>query len=86
MDKLQDLGWDTLEQRRSKQLTTSVLKSLNNLHPEGLKNMFKPTSRLHSCNVRGSSNSVFVPRSRIDAALRAFSYRGLSCGMALVTN
>ena len=33
-DILQDLGWDTLEQRRSKQLAVSVFKYLNNLYPE----------------------------------------------------
>ena len=86
VDILQDLGWDSLEQRCSKELVISVFKSLNNLYPESLKNMFNPTSRVHSHNVRGSSNNVFVPRPRTEAAKRAFSYRGLSCGMALVTN
>ena len=38
--------------------------------------MFKPTSRVHSYNVRGSSNNVSVPRPRTEAAKRAFSYRG----------
>ena len=38
--------------------------------------MFKPTSRVHSHNVRGSSNNVFVPRPYTEAAKRAFSYRG----------
>ena len=33
-DILQDLRWDTLEQRRYKQLARSVFKSLNNLYPE----------------------------------------------------
>ncbi|CAH3030280.1 unnamed protein product, partial [Porites evermanni] len=47
-DILQDLRWDTLEQRRSKQLAISVFKSLNNLYLESLKNMFKPTSGVHS--------------------------------------
>ena len=75
-DILQDLGWDSLEQRRSKQLAISVVKSLHNLYPEGLKNMFKLTSRVHSHNVRGSSNNVFVPKPRTEAARRAFSYRG----------
>ena len=50
-DILQDLRWDTLEQRRSKQLAIIVFKSLNNLYPESLKKMFKPTSRVHSYNV-----------------------------------
>ena len=38
--------------------------------------MFKPTSVVHSYNVRGASNNVFVPRFRTEAANRAFSYRG----------
>ena len=75
-DILQDLRWDTLEQRRSKQLAISVFKSLNNLYPESLKNMFKPTSGVHSYNVPGASNNIFVPRPRTEAAKRAFSYRG----------
>ena len=54
-DILQDLGWDTLEQRRSKQLAISGL---------------------HSYNVPGASNNVFVPRPRTEAAKRAFSFRG----------
>ena len=36
-DILQDLGWDSLEQRRSRQLAISVFKSLNNLYPEGFE-------------------------------------------------
>ena len=73
---LQFIGWDSLEQIRPKQLAISVFKSLNNLYSEGLKNMFKPNSRVHSHNVRSSSNNVFVPRPRTEAAKRAFSYRG----------
>ena len=76
VDILQHLRWDTLEQRRSKQLAISVFKSLNNLYPESLKNMFKPTSGVHFYNVRGASNNIFVPRPRTEAAKRAFSYRG----------
>ena len=75
-DILQDLGWDTLEKRRSKQPAISVFKSLNNLYPESFKNVFKQTSRVHSYNVRGALNNVFVPRSRTEVAKRAFSYRG----------
>ena len=71
-----DLRWDTLEQRSAKQLAIIVFKSLNNLYPESLKNMFKPTSGVHSYNVRGASNNIFVPRPRTEAAKRAFSYRG----------
>ena len=38
--------------------------------------MFKPTSVVHSYNVRGAWNNVFVPRPCTEAAKRAFSYRG----------
>ena len=38
--------------------------------------MFKPTHRVHLCNVRGASNNIFVPRPCTEAAKRAFSYRG----------
>ena len=58
------------------QLTISVFKSLNNLYPESLKNVFQPTSTVHPYNVRGASNNVFVPRPRAEAAKQAFSYRG----------
>ena len=60
----------------AKQLAISVVKSLNNLYPESLKNMFKPTSGVHSYNRRGASNNIFVPRPCTEAAKRAFSYRG----------
>ena len=61
---------------QTKALTISAFKSMNNLFPEGLKNMFKPTNWVHSYNVRGSSNNFFVPRTRTEAAKRAISYRG----------
>ena len=76
MDVLRDLRWDPLELRRSKQLAIGVSKSLNNLYPESLKNVFKPTSGVQSCNLRGASNNVFVPRPSTEAAKRPFSYRG----------
>ena len=38
--------------------------------------MFKPTSVVHSYNVRGASNNIFVPRPCTEAAKWAFSYRG----------
>ena len=59
------------------QLAISVVKYLNNLYPESLKT-FKQTSRVHSYNVRGASNNVFVPRPPTEAAKRALATRGWS--------
>ena len=75
-DILLDLGWDTLWQRRSKQLGISLYKSLNSLYPMGLKHMFKPTSEIHLHDVRGSSHNIYISWPRTEAAKRAFSYRG----------
>ena len=81
---LQDLRWDTLEQRRSKQLAISVFKSLNNLYPESLKNMFKPTSGVHSYNVRCEvPRTTFLyqgPVLKLLSGLLAIGEQ--SCGMA----
>ena len=69
--------WSFVEQRLSdKQLSRSVFKPPSNLYSEGLKSMFKLTSRIHSYNVRGTLNNVFVPRPSTEAAKWAFSYRG----------
>ena len=44
--------------------------------------MFKPTSVVHSYNVRGASNNVFVPMPLTEAAKGLFAIGGQSCGMA----
>ena len=59
-DLFNDLGWETLEQRRAKQLAVCVYKSINYLFPAGLKSLFEPISQVHACNLRGSSNNIFI--------------------------
>ena len=70
------LGWETLENRRSKLLAVSVYKCMNGFYPEGISAMFDSTASVHSHNLRGSSNNIFIPRPRTEAGKRAFSYRG----------
>ena len=83
-DILQDLRWDSLEQRCSKQLAIRVFKSLHNLYPEGLRNMFKPTS-IHI--MYGALQTMFLCPGPVLKLLRGrLATGGLSCGMALVTN
>ena len=45
---LGDLGWNSLEQRRSKQLAIVLFKTLHNLSPTRLNNILKATSSVHS--------------------------------------
>ena len=59
---LDDLGWDTLEQRREKQVVVVLFKTINNLFPARLNKIFKNTSIVHSHNLRSSSHNLLVPR------------------------
>ena len=38
--------------------------------------MFDSTARVHSHNLRGSSNNIIIPRPRTEAGKQAFSCRG----------
>ena len=73
---LSDLGWDSLEQRRSKQLAVILFKIFHNLAPTRLNNLFKTTSSVHSHNLRNSKYNLFVPRPSTEAGKRSFQYRG----------
>ena len=73
---LKDLGWETFNQKLTKQLAVCVYKTINNLFPTGLKSLFESTSPIHSYNLRGSSNNIFTQRLQTDAPKKSFSYRG----------
>ena len=45
---LRDLGWDSLERRRSQQLAIILFKIFHNLVPTRLKSLLKTTSSVHS--------------------------------------
>ena len=81
-DILQDLRWDTLQQRRSKQLAISVFKSLSNLYPESLKNMFKqpPGFIPITCDVPRTTFLYRGPALKLLRGLLAIGQQ--SCGMA----
>ena len=70
------LGWETLENRRSKLLAVSVYKCMNGFYPEGISAMFDSTASVHSYNLRGSLNNIFITRPHTEAGKKAFSYRG----------
>jgi len=46
---------------------------MNGFYPEGISAMFDSTASVHSHNLRGSSNNIFIPRPRTEAGKRAFS-------------
>ena len=81
-DILRDLGWDTLEKRRSKQFAINIFKSLNNLYSESLKKVFKPTYGFipTTCEVPQTTFLYQGPVLKLLSGLLAIG--GQSCGMA----
>ena len=72
---LNDLNWETLDERRTMQLAVCVYNTINNLFPTSLESLFERTSQIHSYNLKGSSNNIFIRRLQADAIKKSFSYR-----------
>ena len=69
IDFFNNLGWETLGQRRKKQLAVCTYKPINKLVPVGLKSLFEPISQVHAYTLRGSSNNIFIPTPEADAVV-----------------
>ena len=68
------LHWDTLQTRRHKQKAVMMFKSLNNLTPKYLSELFKPYSTDY--NLRNVDKKVALPFPHTDFLKRSFSYSG----------
>ena len=73
---LHALNWDSLADRRAKQLKSLMFKTVNNLAPEYLSDKFQSTNSIHKHNLRGAQHNLFVPRPNTEALKKSFSYRG----------
>ena len=73
-DLLNQLKWDTLVTRRKKQKAILMYKSLNNLTPEYLHDMF--VLRNSNYSLRNSDKLLTLPKPRTDYLKRSFSYSG----------
>ena len=82
---LHDLGWDTLEERRTKQLAITMHKVVNDHFPFRLHNLFQTTSQVHTDNLRGSAHNLFIPRPLSEAGKRSLHYRGATLWNSLST-
>ena len=73
---LHDLGWDTLEKRRTKQLAITMYNVVNDHFPLRLHELFQTTSQVHTYNLRESAHNLFIPRPLSEAGKRSLHYRG----------
>ena len=69
-----ELGWSTIENRHNYNKAVLTYKALNDLTPEYISNLLKPTFETHNRKLRSATNgSLSVPRSRTSLFDRSFS-------------
>ena len=73
---LHALKWDSLADRRAKQLKSLMFKTVNNLVPEYLTDKFASINTIHMHNLRGAQHNLFIPRPNTEALKKSFRYRG----------
>ena len=70
------LGWTSLEERRALMKAKLMYKTVNQLAPQRLCNIFQSSNTVNSYNLRGSSTGLFIPRPRTEFFKKSFSYSG----------
>ena len=70
------LGWTSLEERRALMKAKLMYKTVNQLAPQRLCNIFQFSNTVNSYNLRDSSTGLFIPRPRTEFFLKSFSYSG----------
>ena len=74
---LDELMWDNLETRRSKQLAVLMYKTIiNKSTPNYLFKIFENINSIHSHNLRNSEYNVYIPRPYAEAGKNSFHYKG----------
>ena len=73
---LHALKWDSLADRRAKQLKSLMFKTVNNLVPEYLSDKFASINTIHRHNLRGAQHNLFIPRQNTETLKKSFRYRG----------
>ena len=73
---LHALKWNSLADRRAKQLKSLMFKTVNNLVPEYLSDKFASVNTIHRHNLRGAQHNLFIPRPNTEVLKKSFRYRG----------
>ena len=69
---LHALKWDSIADRRDKQLKSFMFKTVNNLVPEYLSNKFASINTIHRHNLRGAQHNLFIPRPNTEVLKKSF--------------
>ena len=67
------LGWINLEERRVHIKAKLMYKSINNLAPERLSNLFQNSNTIYDYDLRGSSTRLCLPRPKTEFMKKSFN-------------
>ena len=73
---IEKLGWKTVDQLISSESKTMVFKSLNELAPQYLCDLFTRKSLYSSYSLRNAGTDLRLPMKRSTKGQKCFSYRG----------
>ena len=71
-----ELGWQTIEELIDNESKIMVFKSLNDLAPQYLCNLFTKKSACSSHNLRNTESDLRLPKKMSATGQKCFSYRG----------
>ena len=71
-----ELGWKTVEELIENESKTMVFKSLNDLAPQYLCNLFTKNSACSSRSLRNTETDLRLPKKRSANGQKCFSFRG----------
>ena len=71
-----ELGWLSVKEMIVKEASTMMHKSLNDLAPQYLSDLFVRLSEFHTPELRNTKNCLAVPLMPTISGQKAFSYRG----------
>ncbi len=73
---IKKLGWKTIEELIDSESKTMVFKSLNELAPHYMENLFKRNSEFSSRSLRNTETDLRIPKKISTNGQRCFSFRG----------
>ena len=73
---IQSLGWPTISNLIHKETATMIYKSLNELAPEYMRNLFTRCSESNGRVLRSTDTDLKLPLLKTSAGQKSFSYRG----------
>ena len=71
-----ELGWLFIKEMIVKEISTMMYKSLHDLAPQYLSDLFVRLSDFHTRELRNTKNDLAVPLMETVSGQKPFSYRG----------